>query len=140
MQETSYGDRHKIDIRWQIDERDLKTQKRFLVMNWYTLSLHKKATLRQHLEAWRGRKFKPEELKGFDLEKLLGANCQLQIIHTESDTGRTYANIQAIVPLSKDMEKMISEDYIRFQDREDNPAKPAPEKDILPEADDDLPF
>ena len=44
-----------------------------------TNSLGKKANLRKLLEGWRGKQFTDEELKGFDLEKLLGLSCQLII-------------------------------------------------------------
>jgi hypothetical protein len=88
-----------------------------MVTNRYTLSLNEKATLRKHLEAWRGKLFTPAELEGFDLENLLGANCQLQVIHNLSDQGRTFANIQAIVPLGKGMTKLRPVDYVRMKDR-----------------------
>jgi hypothetical protein len=45
----------------------------FLVSKRYTLILNEKGNLRPMLEAWRGRKFAPQELKGFDLERLLGS-------------------------------------------------------------------
>lgn len=44
-----------------------------------TNSLGKRANLRTLLEGWRGREFTDEELKGFDLDKLLGLSCQLVI-------------------------------------------------------------
>lgn len=117
LQATQWGEKQKVEIRWQLEEKDEETGKRFLIMSRYTNSLNEKATLRQHLEAWRGRRFTAEELEGFDLEKLLGANCQLQIIHNIVDGGRTYANVQAIVPLGKGMTKLRGEDYIRVIDR-----------------------
>lgn len=115
---TAWGDKHKVEIRWQLDEVNKETDKRFEIRNRYTLSLSDKANLRKHLEMWRGRKFTPEELKGFDLEKLIGANCQLQIIHNLSDEGKTYANVQAIVPVSKKVPKIAPLDYVREKDRE----------------------
>lgn len=64
----------------------------------FTASLNSKANLRKFLDTWRGRKFTEEELKGFDLKKVVGAECMLQIIH--SDDGK-WANIQAAMPLYK---------------------------------------
>ena len=139
IQETEYGDRHKVDLRWQSNERDIETGKRYLIVNWYTLSLHEKATLRQHLESWRGCKFKPEQVRdGFDLERLIEVNCQLTIVHSVSKNGRTYANVRAIMPLTEDMERMTPEDYIRVRDREDADKNPTSEPE--PGADDNLPF
>lgn len=87
------------------------------------LSLHEKSNLRKHLETWRGKTFTKEELKGFNLEKLLGVNCILQVLHkTKND--RTYANISAIMPLTKLEKKMTPENqlsFFSFEDVEDIP-------------------
>src|SRR6185503_20656322 len=87
-----YGEKHKVQLRWQLDMESDDGQ-RFMVAKRYTNSLNEKARLRAHLESWRGQKFSPEELKGFDLEKLIGVNCQIQIVHSEDDKGRTWANV-----------------------------------------------
>ena len=73
----------------------------------YTLSLNEKAHLRRDLEGWRGRKFTPEELKnGVPLKRLLGVNCQLNIVHNYSEKNqREYANVASVVGLSKGMAK-----------------------------------
>jgi hypothetical protein len=65
----------------------------------FTASLHEKANLRKMLQSWRNKEFSKAELEnGFDLSKLLGVNCTLQIIHnTKGD--KTYANIANILPL-----------------------------------------
>ncbi len=47
----------------------------------YTLSLGDKATLRHHLEAWRGKAFTPTELEAFDLKKILNKACLLGVVH-----------------------------------------------------------
>ena len=52
------------------------------------------------------------------VEKLLGANCQLNIQHVTKD-GKLYANVVSIVPLGKNMPKMVAKDYVRVQDRTD---------------------
>jgi hypothetical protein len=61
----------------------------------YTWSLHEKAALRQHLEAWRGLAFSDAELKGFDINKVLGQFCMLTIAHRLSD-GKTYADVKNV--------------------------------------------
>ena len=63
----------------------------------YTISLHDKAKLCQDLISWRGKAFTTAEKAGFDISKLVGVNCQLQMLHRESD-GKTYANINSILP------------------------------------------
>lgn len=66
----------------------------------YTLSLHKKSSLRRDLAAWRGKDFTDEEARGFDVSKLMGAYCMLNVTHTESN-GKTYANIGGVSPVPK---------------------------------------
>jgi len=89
---------HKVVIVWEIpgcrgefDGKDLPRA----ISKRYTLSLHKKADMRKDLESWRGRKFSDEELKGFDIKKLLGVPCQIQVLHNKIDD-KIYTNIAAI--------------------------------------------
>lgn len=112
-----YGDKEKVEIIWQIDLTNEDTDRRFEVRKWYTLSLHEKANLRKDMECWRGRKFTKDELAGFDLEKLIGANCQLQVIHNITDEGKVYANVQAIVPHNSKVPKIAPDMYTRKKDR-----------------------
>lgn len=68
----------------------------------YTNSLHEKGTLRPMLQSWRGKAFTEEELERFDLMKVLGKPCQLQIIH-ETRNNRVYTNIASIIAMPKGM-------------------------------------
>lgn len=71
-----------------LDEKDDSGKN--LTISWFgTLSLHEKSKLRPQLEGWRGKKFSEEELKGFDLSKLLGVPVNLYLIEDEK-----YTNIQ----------------------------------------------
>lgn len=92
---------HKVMISWELigddDPRMSEGEnegKPFSIHQRYTVSLSEKAQLRKDLEAWRGKTFTPEELKGFDLPTVLGSYCMLQVLHDE--TGK-YANISAIM-------------------------------------------
>ena len=75
----------------------------------FTLSLHPKSHLRPFLEGWRGKEFTGQELFGFNIGKLIGANCTLQVIHKISEKYGKYAAIGAIVPLMDGMQKIIPE-------------------------------
>ena len=130
-----FGEKHKVDLRWQVDEVNARSGKRFELRKWYTLSLHEKSTLRKDLECWRGRKFTEAELDGFDLEKLLGVNCQLQVIHNIVDEGKVYDNVQAIVPHNAKIPRIAPLDYTRQKDR----AKPQSNGDAPAHSDDDAP-
>ena len=135
MMVTQWGDKPKVRIVWQVDEEDPQTGKRYDVRALYTLSLSDKATLRKHLEAWRGRKFTGPELRGFDLENLIGANCQIQIIHHISDEGKTFANVQAIVPANAKAPKLVPDRYVRDRDRTPADARPEAPREL-----DEVPF
>jgi hypothetical protein len=97
-------DQHKVCLIWELPDVDpIEVEGKMLpkvTSRIYTNSLGSKAILRQHLESWRGKAFTQEELEGFDLGKLVGANCQLQIIH-ETKGEDTYANISTIVNVPK---------------------------------------
>jgi hypothetical protein len=125
IQETPWGKKHKCQISWQIEELNPDTARRQVISKFYTVSLHEKAALRKDLETWRGRKFTEEELNGFDLEKLLGVNCQIQVVHNLSEDGRLFGNVQAIVPLGKGMTALRAEEYIRVKDRDEKPGPKA---------------
>lgn len=84
----------------------------------YTLSLHENAQLRADLESWRGRPFTEEERKGFDINKLAGAAAMVNVTHKDSN-GKTYANVTAVTPLPKGMEKpVLSDTALIFDDDE----------------------
>lgn len=93
-----YGvkDQHKVMISWELldDKVKMEDGRPFSVSQFYTVSLHEKSKMRADLEAWRGKKFTAEELAGFDLSKVLGSYCMLQVVHDE--TGK-YANVQTIM-------------------------------------------
>ena len=113
-QQTRFGPKHQVRLWWQSENRnDENGNKRFLLFKTYTASLNEKARLRGDLEAWRGKKFTNAEIEGFDLEKLLNANCQLQIVQNLADDGSLYSQIQAIVPLASGSPKLSVENYTR---------------------------
>lgn len=113
---------HKALVKWEVlgvddadkplvdDEgRPLTISKR------YTMSLSTKARLRADLAAWRGRDFTADELKAFDVSKLLGAYCMLNVQHKDADGGKTYANVASITPLPRAVPKPTGvHELVRF--------------------------
>lgn len=99
---------NKVRIGWELPT-ELKVFKEengeqpCVISKEYTLSMHEKATLRKMLASWRGKDFTEEEAKCFDITKLLGVPCMLNIIHTPSKTDPTtmYETISSITPLPK---------------------------------------
>ena len=68
----------------------------------YTASLGENANLRQELAAWRGRDFSPEELENFDLRKIVGTSCLVNVEHRTAN-GKTCAVVRNVLPLPKGM-------------------------------------
>jgi hypothetical protein len=98
--------RHQVVICWELSEKMTKGEnigKPFMVSKFYTLSLDQKANLRKDLESWRGRAFTDDDLKnGFDIERLKGVNCLLNIIH-EKKEDKVRARVASISPVIKGM-------------------------------------
>ena len=105
-----YGEKlqHKIQIGWELFGEDEQGQPLtfevdgkempMTIKKSYTVSLHEKAGLRKDLAAWRGRDFTDEEAKAFDVSKLLGAYCMVNVTTSESN-GKTYSNVAGLTPL-----------------------------------------
>lgn len=85
------------------------------ISNEYTLSLHSKSALRHDLETWRSKGFTEDELSGFDITRLLGVPCQIQVIHKQSKDGtKTYSNVGGIVQAPKGYNKQPENEPIYF--------------------------
>lgn len=105
-----YGpkDQHKIQIGWELFGEDddgnpltVEFDGRTMPMTIkksYTVSLHEKSGLRRDLASWRGRDFTDEEAKAFDISKLLGAYCMVNVTTSENN-GKTYSNVAGLTKL-----------------------------------------
>ncbi|VVE31031.1 hypothetical protein PEP31012_03677 [Pandoraea eparura] len=99
---------HKIIIRWELFGEDEHGEPLTIdvdgkampmtISKRYTLSLSDKARLRHDLVSWRGRDFTDEEAKAFDVSKLIGAYCMVNVTQNESN-GKVYSNISSLTPL-----------------------------------------
>ena len=91
---------HLIDVYWELPTNLMEegefAGKPYTVKQRFTASLSEKATLRKVLESWRGRKFTPAELAGFDLQNILGKPCLLNVVHVDKDE-KVYANIASVM-------------------------------------------
>jgi hypothetical protein len=98
---------HKVRITWELplEKRVFnpdKGEQPFSISKEYTLSMHEKAVLRKDLSSWRGKPFSEDEAKSFDITKLLGIACMINVVHiVSSKSGNTYANVAAITPMPK---------------------------------------
>lgn len=91
---------HKCLIGWELPGELDADGKPYMVFKRYTASTNKKATLRQHLEAWRGKPFTDAEVKAFDIRAIAGKPCLVNITHSEND-GNTYANVSSVMAIPK---------------------------------------
>lgn len=98
---------HKVRISWETphESHDFgKGLQPFSIHKEFTLSMNEKATLRKMLESWRGKAFTEVEAEKFDITKLLGKPCMINVIHKTSGKGSTYADISSIATLPKGFE------------------------------------
>ena len=79
--------------------------KPLMISKRYTMSLGEQSTLRKDLESWRGKKFTPEELQGFDLNVLLGKFAMCNVTHNDRE-GKTYANLSGLSQVPAALKKL----------------------------------
>lgn len=98
----------KVRISWELptetktfDEK--KGPQPLAISQEYTLSMNEKSNLRKMLASWRGKDFTEEEAKAFDITKLLGKPCFLNIIHKhgKADPSKVYEQIAGVTSVPK---------------------------------------
>ncbi len=77
----------------------------------FTLSLAEKATLRKDLQTWRGREFTADELRGFQIDNVLGAWAMIAITKAVGNNGKEYTNIANINSVPKAMKASLPEGH-----------------------------
>lgn len=111
---------NKVRVTWELPTEmvvfnEEKGEQPRVISKEFTLSLHEKATLRAFLKNWRGKDFTEEEARSFDVTKLIGAPCMLNITHKKSKDGqKTYLEIGSVSRLPKGMEcpPQVQESFI----------------------------
>lgn len=99
---------NKVRIGWELPT-ELKVfkqengQQPLVISAEYNLSMNEKANLRKMLASWRGKDFSQDEAKCFDVTKLIGVACMLNIIHkpAKSDATKIYEEIGSVSPMPK---------------------------------------
>lgn len=121
--------KRKIYIRFEIPEERVEYEKDGKVVegpltigSFYTASMNEKATLRKHLEGWRGKKFSDDEAAAFDVSTILGKACMLSVVESESG-GKTYSNISGIGSLPKSVTVPKAENGLLYYDDDSAPAQ-----------------
>lgn len=125
LEETWNGQtkiKHKIFISWLIDEAG-DDGRPHIVSKRYTLSMHENSNLYADICAWLGMQMTEEQAARCDVEKMIGKTCMMNIVHTTRPNGKTYANVQSIMPLPRGAAVVQIGDYKRHINRsaEENP-------------------
>jgi hypothetical protein len=107
---------HKCMFVWLLEEKDEQNRNK-RVFQFFTLSLHEKATLRKFLSTLGVKEFAPG--KPFDLDSLLGTQRIMVLNEEDGKNGGKYVNITGTSP-NKGKGVEIPSDFVRAQDR---PAK-----------------
>lgn len=99
---------NKVRIGWELptERRVFKEEngeQPFVVSKEFTLSMNEKSNLRKMLASWRGKDFSEDEAKKFDITKLLGVPCMINVIHKPkaSDPSVIYEQIATVSPVPK---------------------------------------
>ena len=107
-QRNDYGGnityKRQVLIIWEVPDQ-ISNDVPMTISKFYTLSLHEKSNLGMDLVSWRGRPFTEQEKQGFDITKLIGVPCQINVMH--NDNGKE--KVSSVMPLGKDTQ--IHEQY-----------------------------
>lgn len=97
----TYGNHSpKVLIGWELTDKLMADGRPFIHMQTYTTSLSEKSNLRGLLEAWRGKGFTADELKGFKLSNILGAPCYMTTKHSvNQNTQKKWSDVISICRL-----------------------------------------
>ena len=96
--------KHLVHLGWELPDEPMEDGRPFTISARLTYSMHEKATLRKFIEGWRGSKLTDEESVDFDLTKLIGRACMVQVAHRKAANGNTYADVIAVTSLPKGMQ------------------------------------
>ena len=123
--ETFGKSQPKVMVTWELPDFPIEGDKGFrLISKEYTAILHEKSNLYQDLVSWRGRDFTPEELEGFNVKNVLGANCLVNVVRVTKGS-KTYANVTAVAKLPKAMTSKVGTYQMLYDMDED--VMPIPE-------------
>lgn len=111
-----YGPKHEACVLFEIPslryEDENKVDKPRGINNFYTISLHADSNMCKDLTSWRGKAFTDQEKEGFDITKLIGANCLLNIAHKQKQDNSMKDYVASITPLMEGMNKLTPENNL----------------------------
>jgi len=122
--EGRFGIKHEACVLFEIpslryEDEDGKDMPRG-INKFYNITLHPDSILGKDLTSWRGKAFTKEEKAGFDITKLVGANCLLNIAHKQKQDGSMKDEIASITPLMAGMNKLTPDNQVVNYSMSDN--------------------
>ncbi len=97
-----YGNtQHKARISWELGEElhDFgKGKEPFSVNMTVNFFISRTSNFMKLLEGWKGGTFTDAELETFDMKRLLGKPCMVNVVHASRDDA-TYANVASVSPI-----------------------------------------
>lgn len=98
-QQSPWGPKTQGVLLFQVHERDSEGRQKE-VRVYFTMTLGTstmKSKVRKLLESWRGTPFTGDELKGFDIEQVVGKQCRVLITHAMNQKDQVTARIGSIL-------------------------------------------
>lgn len=89
--------KHQVRLSWELPFEHMKDGRPFTISKTYSWTMHKRSSLRQHLEAWRGQPFAEKDFgpTGFNIRNVLGKSCMATVAQEERN-GETFSFVSAI--------------------------------------------
>ena len=92
--------KRQVMLIWEVPSETDNKGEPLTISKFYTLSLNEKANLANDLVSWRGRPFTETEKKGFDISKVVGKPCSINVILNQNGKPK----ISTVMPIGKNDE------------------------------------
>ena len=92
--------KRQVMLIWEVPSETDNKGEPLTISKFYTLSLNEKANLANDLVSWRGRPFTETEKKAFDISKVAGKPCSINVILNQNGNPK----VSTVMPIGKNDE------------------------------------
>ena len=92
--------KRQVMLIWEVPSETDNKGEPLTISKFYTLSLNEKANLANDLVSWRGRPFTETEKKAFDISKVAGKPCSINVILNQNGKPK----VSTVMPIGKNDE------------------------------------
>jgi hypothetical protein len=89
--------KRQVMLIWEVPSETDNKGEPLTISKFYTLSLNEKANLANDLVSWRGRPFTETEKKAFDISKVAGKPCSINVILNQKGKPK----VSTVMPIGK---------------------------------------